>query len=787
MANISHALCRGNPLFYLERLFEKLRELMMHIELRNYPLVVLDECIHAENHAGRFSQGLIKVLNENNMAVLIAQSAEDCFATIALSTNLSGVLIAWDDFQHFDDKFELFLSQIKLINASLPIFVFTQSHELRDASLRMLNHDVNFFWKYGDTYDFMVGRIKKIVSDYLISLLPPFFKQLKKYTEQYNYAWHTPGHMGGVAFLKSPVGRMFYDFYGENMFRSDLSISVPELGSLLEHSGVNGEAERFAARVFGSDHTFFVTNGTSTANKMVMMSCATKGDVALIDRNCHKSLQHALTMSDVIPIYLKPTRNAYGIIGTIPLSEFTPERIAEKIRACPLIEDKSIVPKMVVITNSTYDGLIYHVGMIQDQLALSAIPNVHFDEAWFAYAHFHPIYHGRYAMSSLHREGHPTVFSTQSTHKLLAAFSQASMLHVKVGKRAFDANIFNETYMMHTSTSPQYAVVASLDVASKMMEGQFGHRIINDAIMEAIEFRQKFSRIRERFQASNDWFFDLWQPDSVLKIEPSHIGQTENIQTEDDNLWILNQRDSWHGFETEDPNFIMLDPIKVTLLTPGIRLDGSFEETGIPGPILSRYLIKDGAVDEKTSFYSLLFLFSIGVNKSNSMNLLNSLLLFKNHYDQDILVEEIFPQLFAVHPDAYNGVGLKALCHRMHQFLKREHATSLIMQAFDILPQPVITPNQAYQHIVKEQCEAYPIDELKNKVILTMLAPYPPGIPIVMPGEKITKASQVIIDYLSMLERFDNAFPGFENEVHGVEVKKIRGKRRYFVNCLQKR
>lgn len=758
----------------------------MSLNLRYYPLIILDEYIHSENHAGRFSQGLIAELKSNNMDILTTKSIEDCFDTIRFSTNLSGIIIAWDDFQHFDNKFEIFLKKIKSINAKLPIFVFTQTHELSDASFRVLNNDVNFFWKYGDTYDFIVGRIRNIVTDYLLSLLPPFFKQLKHYTEEYKYAWHTPGHMGGVAFLKSPVGRMFYDFYGENIFRSDLSISVPELGSLLEHSGVNGEAERFAATIFGADHTYFVTNGTSTGNKMVMMSCVGKGDVALIDRNCHKSLQHAMTMSDVIPIYFKPTRNAYGIIGTIPLSEFSPEVIRKKIEACLLIEDKTITPKIAVITNSTYDGLIYDVAEIKTQLAKSDIPNVHFDEAWFAYAHFHPIYAGRYAMCAHHEDNHPTVFSTQSTHKLLAAFSQASMLHVKEGRRIFDPDLFNETFMMHTSTSPQYAVVASLDVATKMMEGQFGYRIISEAIIEAIEFRQKFAKLRESFMANGDWFFELWQPDSVLRIEQNREEETQQTETEDRHLWLLNQRDAWHGFAKQTSNFIMLDPIKVTVLTPGIHMDGSFDDTGIPGPILARFLIKDGVVDEKTSFYSLLFLFSIGVNKSNSMNLLNALLFFKNAYDQRAPLTDVFPKLCAKYADAYQNMTLPDLCHEMHQFLKREKAPQLLMTAFDELPQQFMTPNQAYQHIVRNECQAYPLDELLNKVVLTMLAPYPPGIPIVMPGEKITKSSQSVLDYLSMLERFDNAFPGFENEVHGVEVKIIRKRRRYFVNCLDK-
>ncbi len=755
----------------------------MKIELRNYPLVVLDECILAEDHAGRFSRGLIDVLKSQDMEVVIAKTANDCFDTVSFSTNISGVIIAWDDFQQFDDQFELFLQRIKAINHHLPIFVVTQSHELKDATLKLLNNDINFFWKYGDTYDFIVGRIKKITTDYLISLLPPFFKQLKHYTEEYNYAWHTPGHMGGVAFLKSPVGRMFYDFYGENIFRSDLSISVPELGSLMDHTGVNGEAERYAAHVFGADHTFFVTNGTSTGNKMVLMSCVGKGDVAIIDRNCHKSLQHALTMSDVIPIYFKPTRNAYGIIGTIPLHEFTHQAIVDKIHASPLIENKKIMPALAVVTNSTYDGLIYHVGKIKDELSHSNIANLHFDEAWYAYAHFHPVYRDRYAMSAAHETKHPTIFSTQSTHKLLAAFSQASMLHVKAGCQGFDRNQFNETYMMHTSTSPQYAVVASLDVASKMMEGEFGYRIISNAMLEAIEFRQKISQIKETFAAKGDWFFDIWQPDSILKIQPTTVS-LNNHELADARLWQLNPQDNWHGLSDLAENFIMLDPIKVTILSPGIRVDGQFESMGIPGPILARFLIKDGAVDEKTSFYSLLFLFSIGVNKSNSMNLINGLLLFKEAYDQDADIRTLFPDLYAEHRTVYEGVTLKSLCHRMHQFLKQANATKLLMAAYDVLPQQATTPNQAYQYLIKSQCTYYPLTELMDKVVVSMLAPYPPGIPIVMPGEKITPSAKIIIEYLQMLERFDNAFPGFEHDVHGVEVRTIHGKLHYFVNCL---
>ncbi|MDP3559565.1 MAG: Orn/Lys/Arg decarboxylase N-terminal domain-containing protein, partial [Legionellaceae bacterium] len=303
----------------------------MLFALKNHPILIFDAQIHVENHAGQVSRDLVDALKKTGMEVIIAASSSDSLETVASVPYLCGVILDWDSFQNDSAALNAHLAKIKYCNALLPIFIITQTHELDDTAAPILKNEVNFFWKYADTLDFMVGRIRQESKDYLKALLPPFFKGLLQYTNQHKYAWHTPGHMGGVAFLKSPIGKIFYDFYGENVFRADLSISAPELGSLMEHSGINGEAERFAAKTFGADHSFFVTNGTSTSNKMVFMSCAGKGDVVIVDRNCHKSLQHALTMTGAIPIYFKPTRNAYGIIGTIPLKEFTKEIIQAKI------------------------------------------------------------------------------------------------------------------------------------------------------------------------------------------------------------------------------------------------------------------------------------------------------------------------------------------------------------------------------------------------------------------------------------------------------------------------
>ena len=309
-----------------------------------------------------------------------------------------------------------------------------------------------------------------------------------------------------MAFTKSPVGSAFHQFYGENTLRSDLSISVPELGSLLDHTGPIKDAEEEAARNFGADHTFFVTNGTSTANKIVWHGTVARGDVVFVDRNCHKSLLHALIMTGAVPVYFTPSRNAHGIIGPISLDQFTPESLQQRIAANPLASQAykaGSKPRIAVVTNSTYDGLCYNAEKIADEIG-SAVDFLHFDEAWYAYAAFHPFYENHYGMAKgKPREQDAIIFTTHSTHKLLAAFSQASMIHVRnSAQRDLDAERFNESFMMHTSTSPHYGVIAACDVASKMMEGEAGSSLVQEMHDEAIAFRRAMLHVRDDLGAT---------------------------------------------------------------------------------------------------------------------------------------------------------------------------------------------------------------------------------------------------------------------------------------------
>ncbi|MDP3178289.1 MAG: hypothetical protein Q8M76_10330, partial [Spirochaetaceae bacterium] len=411
-------------------------------------------------------------------------------------------------------------------------------------------------WKLTDTPQFNAGRIERTLSDYAHTVLPPFFRNLVGYVHEYKFAWHTPGHMGGQGFLKSPSGTAFHKFFGENMLRADLSISVPELGSLLDHSGVTGEAEAFSARVFGADRTYYVLNGTSTGNQIVWRSQVSPGEPCLLDRNCHKSLSHAMIVTGAKPDYMVPIRNALGIIGPVDFSK---------------IEGKKAYA-MAALTNSTYDGICYDVRYAKRRLAGAAI--LHFDEAWYAYAKFHPIYGDHFGMSLDERD--KLIFSTQSTHKLLTALSQASMIHVKYPAEVLESeerqddfhDAFNESYMMHCSTSPQYAMVASLEVATKMMHDN-GATAHADIMEEAIELRRKIARIKKEETGEGDWFFGIWQSEAIMDKS------TEDLISDQRN-WTLKPGAKWHGFKESElaDEYVMLDPIKLTFLCPGIDIRG---------------------------------------------------------------------------------------------------------------------------------------------------------------------------------------------------------------------
>jgi arginine decarboxylase len=635
---------------------------------------------------------------------------------------------------------------------------------------------------FGDTPAFIANRVDFAVERYHEQLLPPYFRALKKYTDQGAYSWDAPGHMGGVAFLKHPVGMEFHRFFGENLLRSDLGISTAPLGSWFDHIGPPGDSERNAARIFGADWTFYVLGGSSTSNQIVGHGVIAQDDIVLADANCHKSIAHVLTVTGARPVYFKPTRNGYGMIGLVPLWRFRPESVQEWISRSPFsVAAPSKIPTYAVVTNSTYDGLCYNVDKVVEQLAQS-VPRIHFDEAWYAYARFHELYRGRYAMGVPDdMPNRPTLFAVQSTHKMLAAFSMSSMVHVKLSDRApLDFDQFNESFMMHGTTSPFYPMIASIDVAAAMMDEPAGHTIMEETIGDAISFRKAMSSVAHRLRVAEEngqgWFFRIYQPERVTDPE---TGDTILLEEAPDHLlltnpgcWTLKPGETWHGFQDPDiaDEYCMLDPTKVTILMPGVNAQGAIEEFGIPAAILTEFLDGRRVEIARTGDYTVLVLFSVGTSTGKWGALLENLFEFKRLYDSDADLMEAMPELVSRFPDRYRNVTLRELSDQMHAAMIELNLSGLVNEACDEDFDPILTPAQAYQKVVRGETEKVPFEKMAKRIAAVMLVPYPPGIPMSMPGERLGDANSPVVKLILAMEEFGRRFPGFERETHGVEI-----------------
>ncbi len=750
-------------------------------------LVVDDELTHPTAE-GRAARALVQELQARAIEVVEAGSAEDGHSVIVSDSAIHVVLLDWtlgDDKAHA--KARSLLKFIRSRNDKIPIFLMAERGDVSDVPVDVMRMVDEYVWTLEDTAAFVGGRVVAAVRRYLEVMLPPLAAALMKFTQEYEYSWHTPGHTGGTAFLKSPVGRIFFDYFGENLLRSDLSISVGALGSLLDHTGPIGAHERYAARVFGAHRTYCVTNGTSMSNRVIFMAAVARDQIALCDRNCHKSIEHSLVMTGAIPTYFVPLRNRYGIIGPIPPARLKKEAIQAAIKANPLVaKGASTRPVYSVVTNSTYDGLCYNARRVEELLD-PTVDRIHFDEAWYAYARFNPLYRDRHAMHGDPKDHKgPTVFATHSTHKLLAALSQASLLHIRDGRSPIPHERFNESFMMHASTSPLYTIIASNDITAAMMDGPGGIALTNESIEEAVAFRQAMGRVHRQFTAKKDWFFNTWNADKVKQGKGAKKVAFEDASPEflatDPDPWVLHPGETWHGFTDLEDGFCMLDPIKVSIVTPGVADKGGLDKRGIPATLLTAYLHRRGVEVEKTTDFTILFLFSIGITKGKWGTLLNALLDFKSDYDRNAPLAEVLPELVSDHPDTYGGLGLRDLADNMFAQLKESRQTHWLAEAFSTLPTPAMTPNAAYQYLVKDEIEHVALDDLANRVLATSVVPYPPGIPMLMPGEGTGAQDGPYLGYLRALASWDKRFPGFGHDTHGVENRKGT----YYVQCLKK-
>jgi len=745
-----------------------------------FPIVIIDEDFRSENTSGLGIRALAKAMEDEGMEVLGVTSYGDLSQFAQQQSRASAFILSIDDeefgagsTEEIDDALKPlreFVEEIRAKNADIPIYLYGETRTSRHIPNDLLRELHGFIHMFEDTPEFVARHIIREAKAYLDSLAPPFFRALMHYAQDGSYSWHCPGHSGGVAFLKSPIGQMFHQFFGENMLRADVCNAVEELGQLLDHTGPVASSERNAARIFNADHCYFVTNGTSTSNKMVWHSTVAPGDIVVVDRNCHKSILHAIIMTGAIPVFLMPTRNHYGIIGPIPKEEFEPENILKKIEANPFArEAKNKKPRILTITQSTYDGVVYNVETLKNMLD-GEIDTLHFDEAWLPHAAFHDFYKDMHAIGRYTpRAKKSMIFSTQSTHKLLAGLSQASQILVRESETVkLDQDTFNEAYLMHTSTSPQYSIIASCDVAAAMMEPPGGTALVEESILEALDFRRAMRKVDEEW--GKDWWFKVWGPDNFAE---NGIGTRED--------WMIRAEDKWHGFGNVAPGFNMLDPIKATVITPGLSIEGTFEKTGIPASIVKKYLAEHGVIVEKCGLYSFFIMFTIGITKGRWNTLVTALQQFKDDYDKNPPIWRILPEFAAENP-RYERMGLRDLCQKIHDFYRDYDVAKLTTEMYLSDMIPAMKPSDAFAMMAHREIERVPIDELEGRVTSILLTPYPPGIPLLIPGERFNKT---IVDYLKFARDFNEKFPGFETDVHGLVTRDVDGKRGYFVDCVK--
>ena len=624
--------------------------------------------------------------------------------------------------------------------------------------------------------DFYKKRLVAGVQTYLESLLTPFFGTLMQYEYEADQSWACPGHQGGDMLMRHPAGRLFFEQMGAAVFRDDICNATVAAGDRLIHEGPALDAQRSAARVFGSDRTYFVLNGTSASNRIVNTALLRSGDVVLFDRNNHKSNHHgALMIANAVPIYLESDRNSFGMVGPVDWCALEEGTIRARIREHPRLRGtdawkKDRPVRAAIIEQCTYDGTLYNAARILEKIG-HLCEYIHFDEAWSGFAAFHPLLEDHFAMGLALTPEDPGIIATQSTHKQLAGFSQASQIHVRdahIHDKPFRVNHkrFNEMFMLQASTSPFYPLFASLDVNAQMHADQAGRVLWDDTIRLGIEARKA---VRKRLGG----FLDPFVPDLV-----TYSGDTvrwEDVPTDvlarDQRFWQLAPGATWHGYHHLGPDVAMIDPTKLMLTTPGIdHQTGDYRDTGIPATVLGAFLREGNVIPERNDLNSILFLMTPAIGEGRTAMLLAALERFRDLYDADASIESVVPRLAARHQARYAGYSLRQLCHEMHDFYRTRNVKELQRLCFrhQSFPQQAMTARDAIEKMVGGDVEYIPMANAHNRIAATLAVIDPPGIGIIVPGERYDDAARPMIDYFLVFEEGCNRFPGFASEVQGV-------------------
>lgn len=627
------------------------------------------------------------------------------------------------------------------------------------------------------------GTIEQIVASYEALILPPFFKALSDYVGDNNAQFDCPGHQGGQFFGKHPTGRAFYDFFGEHIFRADLCNADVKLGDLLIHEGYAHDAQAHAAAVYNADKTYFVLNGTSSANKVVLNALLTPGDIILYDRNNHKSVCHGgLVMSGATPIYLETARNPFGSIGGILEHCFDESYIRNLIHEKDPNKAKADRPiRLAVIQLGTYDGTIYNARQVVDKIG-HLCDYIFFDSAWVGYEQFIPMMKDCSPLLLELGPNDPGILVTQSVHKQQAGFSQTSQIHkkdkhIKGQDRYVDHKRFNNSFMMHASTSPFYPLFASLDVNAKIHEGELGKQLWRECIEVGIDARKSVLRRCKYLRP-------LVPP--VVHGKKWEEGNTQEMAN-DVSYFAFEPNAKWHSFKGYGEGQYFIDPCKFQLITPGINVEtGAYEDFGIHANILANYLRENKIIPEKCDLNTILFLMTPAESKAKMDALVAELLRFEELIDRNASMEEVLPSIYHSHINKYKGYRIRQLCQEMHDFYKDRNVSILQQRLFskEYFPAYVLNPQEANFEFQRNKGELVPLDEAEGRIALEGALPYPPGVLCVQPGERWSRTA---CDYFLALEEGINQLPGFAPEIQGVYlIEQSDGSKKAYGYVLKK-
>lgn len=674
-------------------------------------------------------------------------------------TEVSAVVIDIEDYRKGG------LNKVDGTALGIPVFLYLRDEE--NTPEELVGHVVGVISDNLTDRRLFGRQIDEAAKRYEDKVLPPFFGALAQYVYKGKSQFDCPGHQGGAYFRRHPAGRAFYDFYGEELFRSDLCNADVAMGDLLIHEGAPLKAQKAAAKIYNADKTYFVLNGTSASNKVVLNAALTPGDLVLYDRNNHKSVNHgALLQAGATPIYLETARNPFGFIGGIDEKCFDEKYLRDLIREkCPEKADAKRPFRLAVIQLGTYDGTIYNARQVVDKIGHLCDYSL-FDSAWVGYEQFIPMMRDCSPLLLELGPEDPGIFVTQSVHKQQAGFSQSSQIHKKDAHirgqdRFIPHKVLNNAFMMHASTSPFYPLFASLDVNAKMQEGEAGRRLWADCVKTTIDARKLLLDTCHHIKP----FIPNKVRGADWKSYPT------NLIAQDLEFFKFVPGEKWHSFEGYGENQYFVDPCKFMLTTPGINVEtGEYEDFGVPATILANYLRENGIIPEKNDLNSILFLMTPAENKEKMDHLVSQIARFEKYLDEDAPLEDVLPGLYKHYEYRYHDYSIRQLCQEMHDFYKERNIKEIQKQMFcsEYMPKSVINPQDAHFAFLRGQAELVRMEDAEGRVAAEGALPYPPGVLCCFPGE--VWGGPVLKYFLAWQEAMGR-MPGFAPELQGVYVE----------------